>query len=49
MTIDTDGNLWVAVFQGSRVLKIDGNKCETLLDTINIPTEQVLFFRNIIV
>ena len=41
MAIDTDGNLWVAVFGGSRVLKVDGNKRETLLDTINIPAEQV--------
>ncbi|EFA03134.2 regucalcin [Tribolium castaneum] len=41
MTIDTDGNLWVAVFGGNRVLKIDGNKSETLLDTINMPAEQV--------
>ncbi|KAJ3654204.1 hypothetical protein Zmor_013408 [Zophobas morio] len=41
MTIDSDGNLWVAVFGGSRVLKLDGHKSETLLDTVNIQTEQV--------
>jgi gluconolactonase len=41
MTIDSDGNLWVAVFGGSRVLKVDGSKSETLLDTIDIPAEQV--------
>ncbi|XP_044258190.1 regucalcin-like [Tribolium madens] len=41
MTIDTDGNLWVAIFGGSRVLKIDGNNSETLLETINMPAEQV--------
>jgi sugar lactone lactonase YvrE len=42
MTIDSDGNLWVAVFGGSRVLKVDGSKSETLLDTIDIPAEQVI-------
>ncbi|KAJ3633357.1 hypothetical protein MTP99_010311 [Tenebrio molitor] len=41
MTIDSDGNLWVAVFGGGRVLKVDGSKSETLLDTIEIPAEQV--------
>jgi gluconolactonase len=41
MTIDSDGNLWVAVFGGGRVLKVDGSKSETLLDTIDIPAEQV--------
>jgi gluconolactonase len=41
MTIDTDGNLWVAVFGGGRVLKVDGSKSETLLDIIDIPAEQV--------
>ena len=44
MTIDSDGNLWVAVFGGSRVLKLDGHKSETLLDTVNIQTEQVGIF-----
>jgi hypothetical protein len=42
MTIDSDGNLWVAVFGGGRVLKVDGSKSETLLDTIEIPAEQVI-------
>jgi gluconolactonase len=41
MTIDSVGNLWVAVFGGGRVLKLDGSKSETLLDTIDIPAEQV--------
>jgi len=41
MTIDTDGNLWVANFPGGRVLKIDGRKPETLLETISMPTPQV--------
>lgn len=39
--IDTDGNLWVAVFNGYRVIKIDPRKPETLLDTIRIPAKQV--------
>ncbi|CAH1118002.1 unnamed protein product [Phaedon cochleariae] len=41
MTIDTDGNLWVAVFNGSKVIKIDPRKPETLLQTIPIPAKQV--------
>ncbi|XP_018333457.1 regucalcin [Agrilus planipennis] len=40
-TIDSDGNLWVAVFLGSRVIKIDPRKPETLLETIEIPALQV--------
>ena len=40
-TIDTDGNLWVAVFQGDRVIKIDTKKPETLLYTLKIPDHQV--------
>ncbi|CAD0201975.1 unnamed protein product [Chrysodeixis includens] len=40
MTIDTDGNLWVAVFWGSNILKIDPRK-NKLLQTIPIPTSQV--------
>jgi len=41
MTIDTEGNLWVAIFGGSRVVKIDGKKPETLLETVDLPAEQV--------
>ncbi|XP_018333443.1 regucalcin-like isoform X2 [Agrilus planipennis] len=41
MTIDSDGNLWVAVFLGSRVIKIDPRKPETLLDTVTLPALQV--------
>ncbi|KAJ8918478.1 hypothetical protein NQ315_008175 [Exocentrus adspersus] len=41
MAIDTDGNLWVAVFNGNRVIKIDPRKPETLLETIPIPAQQV--------
>lgn len=42
MTIDTDGNLWVAIFDGSSVIKIDPRKPETLLSTISLPAKQVL-------
>ncbi|XP_057671783.1 regucalcin-like [Diorhabda carinulata] len=38
MTIDTDGNLYVAVW-GSRVIKIDPKKPETLLDTFHMPAK----------
>jgi hypothetical protein len=41
MTIDTDGNLWIAIFNGFRVIKIDPRRPETLLDTIPIPSKQV--------
>nr|BAM19641.1 regucalcin [Papilio xuthus] len=40
MTIDTDGNLWVAVFDGSCVLKIDP-KAGSVLQKIPIPAKQV--------
>ncbi|KAK4879087.1 hypothetical protein RN001_007233 [Aquatica leii] len=40
MTIDTEGNLWVAVFNGSRILKINPNTSE-LLTTINFPAKQI--------
>ncbi|CAH0587187.1 unnamed protein product [Chrysodeixis includens] len=40
MTIDTDGNLWVAVFWGSCVLKIDPRK-KKVLEKIDIPVPQV--------
>lgn len=39
--IDTDGNLWIAVFNGYKVIKIDPRQPETLLDTIKIPAKQV--------
>lgn len=42
MTIDADGNLWVAVFNSSRVIKIDPRKPETLLETIKLPAKQVM-------
>ncbi|KAF2879806.1 hypothetical protein ILUMI_26333 [Ignelater luminosus] len=40
-TIDADGNLWVAIFNGSRVIKIDSRKPETLLDSIDLPAKEV--------
>lgn len=39
--MDTDGNLWVAIFDGSRVIKIDPRRPETLLQTVNLPVKQV--------
>lgn len=44
MTIDIDGNLWVALFGLSKVIKIDPRKPETLLQTIDIPAKQVCIF-----
>lgn len=41
MAIDTDGNLWIAVFNGFKVIKIDPRKPESLLETIDIPAKQV--------
>lgn len=40
MTIDTDGNLYVATFFGSRILKINP-KTEEIEKEIPIPTPQV--------
>lgn len=42
-TIDADGNLWVAVFNGHSVLKIDPKQPETLLYTLKLPAKQVRF------
>ncbi|XP_026319176.1 uncharacterized protein LOC113229707 [Hyposmocoma kahamanoa] len=39
-TIDTDGNLWVAVFNGSCILHIDP-RTDTLLQKVPIPAKQV--------
>lgn len=41
MTIDEDGNLWVAIFGGFSVLKIDPRKPETLLQKVAIPVKEV--------
>ncbi|XP_031628235.1 regucalcin-like [Contarinia nasturtii] len=40
MTIDTDGNLFVAAFGGSKVLKVDSKKGKVVLE-IPIPAEKV--------
>ncbi|XP_013139317.1 PREDICTED: regucalcin-like [Papilio polytes] len=40
MTIDTDGNLWVAVFEASKVVKIEGETGK-LLQKVTIPTSEV--------
>ncbi|KAB0798137.1 hypothetical protein PPYR_09130 [Photinus pyralis] len=40
MTIDSDGNLWVAVFSGARLLKVNPNTSE-LLTTIHFPAQQI--------
>ncbi|KOB71073.1 Regucalcin [Operophtera brumata] len=40
MTIDTDGNLWVANFDGNQVLKIDP-RTSKLLQKVPIPARQV--------
>ncbi|CAH0587175.1 unnamed protein product [Chrysodeixis includens] len=40
MTIDTDGNLWIALFGGHHVVKVDP-RTGTLLDKIEIPVKQV--------
>lgn len=39
--IDTDGNLWVALFNGASVVKIDPRKPETLLERIRFPANQI--------
>lgn len=41
MTIDTDGNLWIASFGGSKIIKIDPRKPNTLLQVIQMPVAQV--------
>jgi len=41
LTIDVDGNLWLAVFNSDSVLKIDPRKPETLIDTLKFTTKQV--------
>ncbi|XP_044267326.1 regucalcin-like isoform X1 [Tribolium madens] len=41
MTIDTDGNLWIANFGGGRVLKVDPRSPQRLLNMIEMPAHQV--------
>ncbi|KAJ8973403.1 hypothetical protein NQ317_006469 [Molorchus minor] len=40
MAIDTDGNLWIAIFNGYRIIQIDPRTPETLLQSIPIPAKQ---------
>lgn len=40
MTIDDQGNLWVAVFNGSRILHVNPITSE-LINTINFPSTQI--------
>ncbi|KPJ21263.1 Regucalcin [Papilio machaon] len=40
MTIDTDGNLWVALIQASKVIKVEGETGK-LLQKVTIPTNEV--------
>jgi sugar lactone lactonase YvrE len=40
MTMDTDGNLWVACFDGGRILRIDP-RVATLLDYIELPATKI--------
>lgn len=42
MTIDNDGNLWVAVFNGGRIFKVDPRSSQ-LITTIDLPAQQVAF------
>ncbi|XP_066157867.1 regucalcin-like [Euwallacea fornicatus] len=41
MTIDVDGNLWLAIFNGYKVVKFDPRNPETLLEIVEIPAKQV--------
>uniref|UniRef100_V5GXT7 Regucalcin n=1 Tax=Anoplophora glabripennis TaxID=217634 RepID=V5GXT7_ANOGL len=40
MTIDSDGNLWVAICNAGKVIKVDPRKPETLLYTLSLPAKQ---------
>jgi len=39
--IDVEGNLWIAIFNGSKIIKIDSRIPEKLIDTYEIPAKQV--------
>lgn len=41
MTIDSDGNLWAAVFNQGRVIKVNPRNPETIEDFVQIPGKQV--------
>ncbi|XP_060518026.1 regucalcin-like [Cylas formicarius] len=40
MTIDAEGNLWVAAVTGGKILKIDPRKRETIVDSVSLPATQ---------
>lgn len=44
LTIDTNGNLWVALFGGNGFIKIDPRNPQTLLDRIGMPSYEVLIY-----
>ncbi|KAK9869819.1 hypothetical protein WA026_003548 [Henosepilachna vigintioctopunctata] len=41
MTIDDEDNLWIAVYRGSKIIKISSKIPDTLLEIINMPAKQV--------
>lgn len=41
MTIDSEGNLWVALFLGKHVVRVDPRRPETLLEKVEVPAELV--------
>lgn len=43
MTIDSDGNLWIAVVGTGKVVKIDPRQPESLLETVEFPTGAVRY------
>ncbi|XP_050501744.1 regucalcin-like isoform X3 [Diabrotica virgifera virgifera] len=41
MTLDADGNIWLAVFGSSKVYQIDASKPETVLRVVELPAAQI--------
>lgn len=39
--VDTDGNIWLAVFNTNSIIKIDPRVPETLLETVQLPAKYV--------
>lgn len=44
LTIDANGNLWVALFGGNGFIKIDPRSPQTVLDRIQMPAYEVNTF-----
>lgn len=44
LTIDSKGNLWIAVFGVSKVINIDPRKPDTLLGSLNFPAKYVSIY-----